>query len=106
MTTAPSPLTLPPSYRWDINVYRAIAVIIVLLFHLNVPSFTQGFLGVNLFFLISGYVIIQSLERKRGASFSAGNFFLGRIYRILPMVAATVALTRVLAVIFSPRRIW
>jgi len=88
------------TYRWDINLYRALAVIAVLLFHLRIPGFEQGFLGVDLFFLISGYVITQSLERHRGETFSASNFFLGRAYRIFPMVGFTVLLTLILAVIF------
>lgn len=92
--------TSPASYRWDINIYRAMAVLAVLLFHLRIPGFGSGFLGVDLFFLISGYVITQSLERKRGESFSAGEFFLGRAYRIFPMVGFTVLLTLILGVIF------
>ncbi len=93
-------VAVPTAYRWDINLYRALAVIAVLLFHLDISGFGRGFLGVDLFFLISGYVITQSLERRRGARFSAKDFFLGRIYRILPMVGFTVFITLALGTIF------
>lgn len=93
-------LTLKPdlyaaSYRWDINVYRALAVLAVLLFHLDITGFSKGFLGVDLFFIISGYVITQSIERRSLTRFSVPAFFLSRVYRILPMVVVTVAITLV-----------
>ena len=44
-----------PSFRPDVQVLRAIAVLLVILFHAKVPGFNAGFLGVDIFFVISGF---------------------------------------------------
>lgn len=73
------------NFRDDINGLRAYAVILVVLFHFGVSGFSAGFLGVDVFFVISGYlmtkIIIENLERN---SFSFINFYLARITRIFP----------------------
>ncbi|MGQ4005358.1 acyltransferase family protein [Francisellaceae bacterium CB300] len=73
------------NYRKDIDGLRALAVISVVLFHLDISWIKSGFLGVDIFFVISGYlitsIIIRDLNNK---DFSIKNFYLRRIRRILP----------------------
>ena len=52
-----------PSYRADIEGLRALAVVLVILYHYEVPGITGGFIGVDVFFVISGFVITQLLQR-------------------------------------------
>lgn len=72
-------------YRAEIDGLRAVAVIPVILFHANLPLFGGGFVGVDIFFVISGYLItsilIEDIENKR---FSIVNFYERRARRILP----------------------
>lgn len=74
------------TYRPDIDGLRAVAVISVLGFHFFPENFESGFIGVDIFFVISGYlissIIYKTLEEKGGFSFA--NFYQGRIIRILP----------------------
>ncbi|MGC6368440.1 acyltransferase family protein [Pseudomonas sp. K2I15] len=72
-------------YRRDIDGLRAIAVIAVVLFHFGVPGFTGGFVGVDIFFVISGYLITSIIWREREAGrFSFVDFWARRARRILP----------------------
>jgi peptidoglycan/LPS O-acetylase OafA/YrhL len=73
------------AYRRDIDGLRAIAVIAVVLFHFGVPGVTGGFVGVDVFFVISGYLITSIIwrERERGR-FSFLDFWARRARRILP----------------------
>ena len=75
--------------RADIQVLRAIAVLSVLIFHFELPGLSKGFLGVDIFFVISGYlmsrVIIHELDEGR---FSAARFYLRRARRLLPAALA------------------
>ena len=72
-------------YRREIDGLRAIAVVSVILFHGSASILSGGFLGVDIFFVISGYLITHIILAEK----SAGNFSLGRFYerrarRILP----------------------
>lgn len=75
----------PVDFRADINGLRAYAVVAVLLFHFKISGFTAGFIGVDIFFVISGFLmtgmIIKSLEDNR---LSVAQFYLARIRRIVP----------------------
>ncbi|WP_404308563.1 acyltransferase family protein [Neorhodopirellula lusitana] len=76
------------SYRPDIDGLRAVAVLMVVLFHLDL-GVSGGFIGVDVFFVISGYLITQIIQRRMHAgSFSLKEFWIRRIRRIVP--AATV----------------
>ena len=73
------------NYRRDIDGLRAVAVIPVLLFHAGLETFSGGFVGVDVFFVISGYLITNIIlsEKERG-TFSLVNFYERRARRILP----------------------
>ena len=72
-------------YRAEIDGLRALAVVPVILFHAGFELFSGGFVGVDVFFVISGYLIttilIDDIENKR---FSIANFYERRARRILP----------------------
>lgn len=79
------------TYRPDIDGLRAVAVISVILFHLNSAWLPGGFLGVDIFFVISGYLIGGILFRELSTkTFSLKNFYLRRMRRILPAFFAVV----------------
>ena len=79
-------------YRAEIDGLRAIAVIPVIFFHAGFDSFSGGFVGVDVFFVISGYLIttilIEDIERQR---FSIVNFYERRARRILPALFFVMA---------------
>lgn len=83
-------------YRADIDGLRAISVAIVVLFHLGVPGFAGGFVGVDVFFVISGFLITGLIldEHSRG-EFSFVNFYARRARRILPMLMTVVSVCTV-----------
>ena len=85
-------------YRADIDGLRALAVIPVLLYHVGVPGFAGGFVGVDIFFVISGYLICGMIDADiRNGSFSLGDFYKRRILRILPALFVMLLVTSVLA---------
>ena len=82
------------TYRPDIDGLRAVAVIAVILFHLNANWLPGGFLGVDIFFVISGYLIGGILYRELSTgTFSLKRFYLRRMRRILPAFFAVVVFT-------------
>jgi peptidoglycan/LPS O-acetylase OafA/YrhL len=77
-----------PSFRPDINALRALAVLAVIAFHFGVPGAAAGYLGVDIFFVISGFLIGGQIQSRIAAGrFSLGGFFAGRIRRIVPALA-------------------
>ena len=82
---------IPPSvnFRFDINALRALAVIAVLLFHFDHNLFSGGFVGVDIFFVISGYlmtaIILKGLNQ---GNFSVLRFYKMRAKRIVPALTA------------------
>lgn len=72
-------------YRSEIDGLRALAVIPVILFHAGFEHFSGGFVGVDVFFVISGYLITTIiLSEKEAGTFSLANFYERRARRILP----------------------
>ena len=72
-------------FRTDINGLRAYAVILVVLFHFKVLGFSAGFLGVDIFFVISGYLMSKIIiEKLNENNFTFFNFYLSRALRIIP----------------------
>ncbi len=91
-------------YRPDIDGLRAIAVTAVILFHAHLFPFASGYVGVDIFFVISGYLIGGIILREvRSGRFSFAMFYARRARRILPALF-TVVLTTCLAgwFLFSP----
>ena len=87
-------------YRADIDGMRAVAVIAVLVFHLEFGRFAGGFVGVDVFFVISGFLITSLIwSRASEGGFGFGEFYLRRIRRLVPPLIATVALTAVAAAV-------
>lgn len=84
-------------YRHDIAGLRAIAVTAVVLFHFSIPGFSGGFSGVDVFFVISGYlmtsIIFTAIEERR---FSLIDFYLSRFKRIIPALAVMLLATYVI----------
>jgi peptidoglycan/LPS O-acetylase OafA/YrhL len=79
-------------FRPDIQAVRALAVLLVVLYHADIPGVHGGFLGVDVFFVVSGFVITNVLLREKASrgTTSIPGFYVRRIRRILP--AATVVL--------------
>lgn len=79
-------------FRKDINGLRAWAVAAVVLYHFGVPGFGGGFVGVDIFFVISGFlmtgIIVKGLSEGR---FSLWRFYMSRARRILPGHPPTTA---------------
>ena len=76
------------NFRTDINGLRAIAVMAVVLFHFNVTGFSGGFVGVDVFFVISGFlmtgIIVNGLENTAVRKFKIIDFYMARAKRIIP----------------------
>ena len=90
---------MPPrlGHRADIDGLRAVAVLPVLLFHGGFPGFSGGFVGVDVFFVISGYLISTIiLEDLYAGRFSLLTFYERRIRRIFPALFTMLLLALVL----------
>lgn len=92
-------------FRDDINALRAIAVLVVVLFHFGVPGFSGGFIGVDIFFVISGFlmmkIIVLGVESE---SFSLINFYLDRARRIIPALVVLCAVLLLAGWFFLPSK--
>ncbi|HJB62639.1 MAG TPA: acyltransferase, partial [Candidatus Microbacterium pullistercoris] len=90
-------------YRPDIDGMRSIAVIGVVLFHAGLTALPGGYVGVDVFFVISGYLITrQVLVGVQRGNFSFAEFYLRRARRLLPAGLFTIVGTLVAAVILLP----
>lgn len=90
-----SPTAFPSlEYRADIDGLRAVAVVAVILFHAGVPGLSGGYVGVDIFFVISGYLITRIIygEVLRG-EFSITRFYERRVRRIFPALFAMLLAT-------------
>ena len=80
-------------YRKEIDGLRALAILPVILFHAGFEIFSGGYIGVDIFFVISGYLITSIILREhQNNNFSFINFYLRRARRILPMMFFIMAL--------------
>lgn len=80
------------AYRPDIDGLRALAVLAVVIFHFNNGWLPGGFVGVDIFFVISGFLITGIIYRQ-GSNFSFGTFYGNRIRRILPAATFVTVVT-------------
>ncbi len=91
-------------YRTEIDGLRAIAVIAVIINHINARHLPGGFLEVDIFFVISGYVIAASLYRHRFEGFRdfISKFYLRRLKRLLPALILFVGILSILICLVNP----
>lgn len=81
------------AYREDIDWLRALAVLSVLAFHWGIPPFRGGYVGVDIFFVISGFLITQIIQHEiRTGEFSFTGFYERRVRRLLPALYVMIAL--------------
>ncbi len=106
MTVAPAPTPRRHgSFRGDVDGIRAIAIVLVVAFHAHVGGFSGGFVGVDVFFVISGYLITRNLVAEAGTSSRVGllAFWARRARRLIPALAVLVIATLIAStLILSP----
>ncbi|WP_456284720.1 acyltransferase family protein [Microbacterium sp. JZ101] len=90
-------------YRPDVDGLRSIAVTAVVLFHAGLTALSGGYIGVDVFFVISGYLITRQVVAgvQRGG-FSFVEFYTRRIRRLMPAALTTAALALLFALLFLP----
>jgi len=95
-------------FRPDVQGLRAVAVGAVLLFHANWKFFSGGFVGVDVFFVISGFLITGILLREAQGSgrIRLGGFYAKRARRILPAATVVLIATLILTVMLLPQIRW
>ncbi|MEE2000422.1 acyltransferase family protein [Alkalimonas sp. MEB108] len=82
----------PSHYRHDIDGLRAIAVLLVVFCHMELPFFSGGYIGVDVFFVISGFLITKIIYRElQEGSFTFRHFYIRRIKRLLPALVVLLA---------------
>ncbi|GAA3735571.1 acyltransferase family protein [Micromonospora maritima] len=108
--TGPEPRreATPSRFRADVAGLRAVAVGLVLLYHAGLSSLPGGFVGVDVFFVISGFLITGQLvtEIERTGRVSLLGFYARRAKRILPAATVVLAATAVAVRLFVPRGDW
>lgn len=89
------------NYRPDIDGLRAIAILLVLIYHGGLSLFPSGFVGVDVFFVISGFLITGIIhESLNKGNFSFIDFYNRRLWRLQPVFVCLLFITAVLAVLF------
>lgn len=94
--------------RNDIQGLRGIAVLLVIFYHIGLAS-SNGFIGVDIFFVISGYVISESVFRaiQRTGTFSVNEFLSRRFWRLFPALAVMTGVVFLFAYFVTPiRQLW
>ena len=90
-------------YRSEIDGLRALAVLPVILFHAGYEFFSGGYVGVDVFFVISGYLITTIiLSEKDAGTFSLINFYERRARRILPALFLVMLVSLILGICGCP----
>jgi peptidoglycan/LPS O-acetylase OafA/YrhL len=93
----------PLPFRKDINGLRALAVLAVVFYHFGVPGFGGGYVGVDVFYVISGFLMTQIICTKlESDSFRLAGFYMARARRIVPALAGLVGILVLLGMFFLP----
>ncbi|HVT30745.1 MAG TPA: acyltransferase family protein [Lacipirellulaceae bacterium] len=91
------------TYRPEIDGLRALSILCVIFYHLKITPFSGGYVGVDVFFVISGYLITRNIVRELDANeFSLVAFYTRRIRRLFPALMLVVAVTFALACLLFP----
>jgi len=95
-------------FRPEIQALRAVSVLLVVLFHLWPDRLQGGYVGVDVFFVISGYLITSHLLREVDStgSIKLSQFYARRIRRLLPAALLVLAATVVAVIVWVPRSSW
>ena len=101
----PSKIFGKSSYRPEIDGLRAFAVVTVIINHFNKDILPSGYLGVDIFFVISGFVITSSLYQRPSKNFKdfIGGFYERRIKRIVPALSVFVLIASIAICLFNPK---
>jgi peptidoglycan/LPS O-acetylase OafA/YrhL len=92
------PQTAAKSLRADIQLLRALAILLVIAQHVRLPLFPGGFLGVDIFFVVSGYLMAGLIDEALDTgSFRFAGFYARRARRLLPAAYATLIVTAMVA---------
>jgi peptidoglycan/LPS O-acetylase OafA/YrhL len=91
-------------FRSDIDGLRGVAVLLIVAFHVGIPGFRGGFIGVDVFFILSGYLITRLLvnEIDKSGGIDLPRFYARRARRLLPGLAVMVAVVTAAALIVLP----
>lgn len=92
------------SFRPDIEGLRGIAILLVVLYHAQTPGFSGGFIGVDVFFVISGYLITGLLvaEIEKTGRLDLPRFYARRVRRLLPAAALVLLVTLLVGRLIDP----
>lgn len=95
-------------FRIDVQALRALAVVCVVIFHLWPEFLPGGYVGVDVFFVISGYLITSHLiaEYSKSGKISFLDFYIRRIKRLMPLALTVLLVVGVSAILFMPWRTW
>lgn len=101
----PSPKEKGLAYEPALDGLRALAALMVVAFHVSLPRFEGGFLGVELFFVLSGYLISSLLRREvaRTGSVDLKSFWTRRVARLMPTLALMLAAFVLLSPLLFPQ---
>ena len=90
------------NFRKDLELIRGLSILSVILFHLDIKYFNYGFLGVDVFFLISGYVITQSLQKDINNNIYSFRLFIKkRFFRLYPALITCIILSTIFFLFFG-----
>ena len=83
-------------YRVDLQFLRGISVILVLFYHLGVPGFDNGYLGVDIFFVLSGFLMAMLTDK-----FEPVEFYKRRMKRLVPAYLVTIIVTTLVVILVA-----
>jgi peptidoglycan/LPS O-acetylase OafA/YrhL len=104
LTVASPPPERALSFRPDIEGLRAVAVLLVLAYHARVPGLTGGYIGVDVFYVVSGFLITGLIVRELQATgrVDLPAFYARRARRLLPAALVVIAVTVLVSAIVLP----